>query len=135
MLDRVGETSLSSVDAVLDVNGGEVGIAVDIEGGRHRADAVVCAGGRNVLHAFGAVDLLLKGRGDGGLDGLGTGSGIDGRDADLRGREARKLRDGQCRDANRARENNEQGADGGEYGAMNKKVDHKKQFSVLGSQT
>jgi hypothetical protein len=48
------------------------------------------------------------------------------------------LRDGQRRDANRARKNNEQGADGGENGAMNKKVDHKKkvascQFPVFGA--
>src|SRR6202163_4924377 len=134
LLDRVGETSLSSVDAVLDVNGGEVGIAADVEGRRNRTDAVVGAGGGYVFHALSTVDLLLEGRGYGGFDGLGTGSGIDGSNADLRGRKVRKLCYGQRRDANRARENNEQGADGGEYGAMNKKVDHKKQFSVLGSQ-
>ena len=125
MLDRSGETSGSSVDAVLDVDGGEVGIAVEIESGGDLADAVVVAGGGDVLHAFSAVDLLLERRGNGGLDGLGAGPGIDGGDSDLRRREIRKLCDGQRRDADGARKNNEQGADGGEYGAMNKKVDHK----------
>src|SRR5208282_712100 len=133
-LDRVGETSLSSVDAVLDVDGGQVGIASDIESGGDGADAVVAAGGGNVLHALGAVDLLLENGGDGGFDGLGAGSGINGADTDLGRGEVGKLRDGQRGDADGASENNEQGADGREYGAMNKEVDHGKKFSVLGSQ-
>jgi hypothetical protein len=41
------------------------------------------------------------------------------------------LRDGQRWDTDGAGENNEQGADGGEYGAMNKKVDHKKKGGAL----
>ena len=125
LLHRAGEPSGSSVDAVLDINSGEVGIAVEVERGGDRADPVVVAGGGDVLHAFGAVDLLLQGRGNGGLDGLGAGSGIDSSDTDLRRREVRKLCDGKCRDTDGASENNEQGADGGEYRTMNKKVDHK----------
>src|SRR5208283_2834501 len=134
LLDRVGETSLGSVDAVLDVDGGEIGVAGEIESCGNRADAVVVAGGGDVLHAFGAVDLLFKRRGDGGLDGLGAGSGIDGGDTDLRRRQVGELCDGQRRNAHRAGENNQQGADGGEDRAMNKKVDHKKQLPVLSSQ-
>src|ERR1019366_1382613 len=65
LLDRGGEASGSSVDAVLDVDGGEVGIAVEIEGSGDLADAVVVAGGGDVLHAFGAVDLLLERRSNG----------------------------------------------------------------------
>jgi hypothetical protein len=125
LLDRSGETSGSSVDAVLDVDGGEVGIAVEIEGSGDLADAVVVAGGGDVLHAFGAVDLLLERRSNGGFDSLSAGPGIDGDDTDLRRREVRELCDGQRGNTNRAGENDQQGADRGEDGAMNKKVDHK----------
>jgi len=65
---------------------------------------------------------------------------IDGRDADLRRREIGKLRDGKRGDADGACENDQQGADGREYGAMNKKVDHSKtvlssRLSVLSSRS
>src|SRR5450631_273510 len=134
LFDRIRETSLSGVDAVLNVDRGEVGIAAEVEGGDDLAGAIIAAGGGNVLHALGAVDLLLQRRSDGGLDGLGAGSGIESGDTDLGGREVRELRDGQRGNADVAGENNEQGADGGEYRTMNKKVDHKKQLPVLSSQ-
>ena len=140
LLDGGGEPSGSSVDAVLDVNRSEVGIAAEVESGGDGADAIVGAGGGDVLHALSAVDLLLEGGGNSGFDGLGAGSGIDGRDADLRRREIGKLRDGKRGDADGACENDQQGADGREYGAMNKKVDHSKtvlssRLSVLSSRS
>ena len=66
------------------------------------------------------------------FDGLGTGSGIDGGNADLRRREIGKLCDGQRGNAGGARQNNQQGADGGEDRAMNEKVDHKSSLIVSG---
>ena len=90
------------------------------------ADAVVAARRGHVLHPFGAIDLLLQRRGHSGFDGLRTGSRINGGDADLRRREVGKLGDRQRGDAGCARENDEQGADGGKYRAMNKKIDHKR---------
>ena len=44
-LHRVGKASLGGVDAVLNVDGGEVGVAVEVEGGDDTAGAVVAAGG------------------------------------------------------------------------------------------
>src|SRR5271166_6998692 len=73
LLDGGGETSRSSVDTVLDVNRGEIGIASDIERRGNRADPGVGAGRSDVLHALGAVDLLLQRRGHSRLDGLRTG--------------------------------------------------------------
>ena len=135
LLDGGGEPSGGGVDAVFDIDGGEVGIAVEIEGRRDGADAVVGAGGGDVLHPLGAVDLLFEGRGDGGFDGLGTGSGIDGRDANLRRRKIGELCDGERGNAHRARQNNQQRANGREHRTMNKKSTIGRQFSVVSSQS
>ena len=107
LLDRVGEAALGSVDAVLYVDGGEVGVASDIEGGGDAADAVVGAGRGDVLHALGAVDLLLEGSGDSGFNGLGAGSGVGGGDGDLGRSEIGKLRDGERRNTDRAGKNDD----------------------------
>ena len=124
LLDRGGQTSGGGVDAVFDIDGGEVWVAVEIKGRGDGADAVVGTGRGDVLHPLGAVDLLFERRSDGGFDGLGTGSGIDGRDANLRRSEVGELCDGQRGNAGRAGKNDEQGADGREYWAVYKKIDH-----------
>jgi len=128
------EPTGGGVDAILDIDGREVRVASDIEGCRDRADTVVGAGGGDVLHPLGAVDLLLERRGDGRFDGLGTGAGINGGHSDLWRSEVGELSDREGGNADRARKNDEQGADGGKDGTMNKKVDHRKQFSVPSSQ-
>ena len=140
LLDGGGEPPGGGVHAVFDIDGGQVGIAVEIEGRRDGADAVVGAGRGDVLHPLGAVDLLFERRGDGGFDRLGTGSGVYGRNANLRGSEIGELCDGECGNAGRAGENNEQRADGGKYRTMNEEINHRKavlsrQFSVVSSQS
>jgi hypothetical protein len=67
---------------------------------------------------------LFENRGDSGLESLGAGSVINGGDRDLRRREVGELCYGKCGDADGASKNNEEGADGGENRAMNKKIDH-----------
>jgi len=61
LLDRVGETSLSSVNAVLDVNRGEVGIAGDVEGGSNRADALLVL--EEVMYFMPSAPLICCSRG------------------------------------------------------------------------
>ena len=127
LLDRVGQASQGGVDPVLDVHGSEVGVAGEIEGRRDLAEAIVAAGGSDVLHALGAVDLLLERRGDRRFHRLRAGPGIDAGDADLRRREIGELRDGQCGNDDRARQNDEQGADRRENRAMDEEINHKNQ--------
>src|ERR1700688_1448257 len=126
LLHCIRKASECGIDAVLNVHSGEIGITAEVESGGNRADSIVSARGSNVLHALGAVYLLLQRRRYCRFHGLGASSGINGRDPHLRRCKIWKLGDGQRRYANRTGENNEQCADGGKHRAMNKKVDHKK---------
>ena len=56
------QTAERLVDAVLDVNGGDVGIARHVERDGDLADAAVRAGRGHVEHALDAVDGLLERR-------------------------------------------------------------------------
>jgi hypothetical protein len=93
-LDRSGQSALSLVHPVLNVNGSKVNIAVDVESHRDGAGTIVAAGRGHVLHAGNAVDLLLQRDCDAGLHRLRTGAVIVAAHADLRRRQIWKLRDG-----------------------------------------
>ncbi len=110
------------VDAVLNVNGGQVGIAGEVEGDGDAAGSIVAAGGGDVLHALGAVDLLLQRNGDRAFYRLCAGTGVETGDADLRGSQIWKLRDGQRGNYGSTRQNYQQGAHRGEHRASNKKL-------------
>ena len=120
--DRVRETSLCRVHPVLNVDGGQVGIAVEFEGRGNRTGAVVAAVRGHVLHPLRAVDLLLQRNGDRGLDSLRTCPDIAATNVDLRRSEVGELRDRQSRNYDRARENDQQRADCSEYRAANEEV-------------
>src|SRR5664280_639339 len=78
--------------AVLDVDGSDVEIAIEVEGRGDAAGAIVAAGGAEVAHAFRAVDGLLKKSGNAALDGERVGAVVERADRDLRRRELRELR-------------------------------------------
>ena len=106
-LDGAGKTSLRGVDTVLDVHSGQVGIAVQIECGHDRTYAVVAAGGGEILHSLGTIDLLFQRGGDCGLHRLRAGADIGADDRYLRRCQAGKLRDGQGRNHHGAGQNDQ----------------------------
>ena len=126
--DRRGQTSLRRVDAVLNVDGGQIGIAIQIEGGDDAAGSVIAARGSDVLHSLGAVDLLLERNGDRAFHGLGACSDIDAGDAHLRRRQIWELCDGQRGNNCRACQNDQQRADGCEYRTSNEEVNEHEKF-------
>ena len=122
VVDDGGETALGGGDAVLHVDGGDVEVVAGVEGDGDGGGAVVGAGGGHVAHAFDAVDGLFEDGGHGGFDVLGVCADVVAGDDDLRRRELRIERDGQRRDADRAGEHDQQGADRGEDRAANEEV-------------
>ena len=102
---------MGCVDSVLNVHRGQVGIAGQIEGGDDGTHTVVTAGGGDVLHPLGAIDLLFQGSGDCSLDGLCAGPHIGAGDRYLRWRQAGKLRDRQAGNHHGTGQNDQQSAD------------------------
>ena len=78
--------------AVVHVDGGDVGVAAELEGDGQVHLPVVRAGGRHVEHAFGAVDLFFDRQRDGALDHVGAGAGVVGRDLHRGRGDRRELR-------------------------------------------
>ena len=122
VVDYGGKASLHGGDAVLHVDGGDVEVVSGLEGDGDGGGAVVGAGGAHVAHALDAVDGLFEDDGDGGLDVLGVGADVVAGDDDLRRSELGVERDGQRGDADRAGENDQQGADRGEDRTVNEKI-------------
>ena len=120
--DRVRETSLGGVHPVLNVHGGQIGIAIEFEGRDNVAGTIVAAVGGHVLHSLRAVDLLLQRNGDRRLHCLCAGANVPAAHGDLRRREVGELRDRQGGNYDGARENDQQCADGCEYRAAYEEV-------------
>ena len=112
--DRVGQPSLGRVDAILNVNRGQIGIAVEVKSRGDRAHPVAAAGRGDVLHPFGAVDLLLERHGHRGFHGLGAGSDVNAGHGNLRRRQGGKLRNRQGGNHGRACQDNQQRTNRGE---------------------
>ena len=87
----------------------------------------------DVAHARHAVDLLLEGDGDGGLDDLRVGADVVAGDGDLRGRELGIERDGQGGNADRAGKDNEQRANRSEDRPADKEVNKQGERSSRGT--
>ena len=120
--DRVGQPSLGGVHAVLNVDRGQVGIAIQVKSRRDRARSVAAAGRSDVLHSLRAVDLLLQRHRHRGFHGLSAGSDVEAAHGNLRRRQRGKLRDRQRGNYRRARQNNQQRADGGKDGTSYEEV-------------
>src|SRR5208282_4123352 len=111
LLDCIRKPSLSSIDAVLDVNRSQIRIPVDIERGGDRTHSIVRARRSYVFHPLSPVDLLFQRRRHGRFHRLRTGSRIHGGHRNLGRRQIRKLRNRECGNTDRARKNDQQGAD------------------------
>ena len=122
ILDFVGQSSGHALHPVLHVDGREVERASQLKGDVDRAAAIVAAGGSHVAHAFHAVDGFFQNGGDRGFDRNRVGSRVRGSDGDLRRRQLRKLRDRQERNADRARNHDEQRGHGREDGTLDEEI-------------
>jgi hypothetical protein len=106
--DFSGQAGHRLVDAVLHINGRNVGIARRVEGDHDLARAAVGARGGHVEHPLDAVDGLLERCGHRGFDGLGVRAGVDRRHADRRRRHLRILRDWHLRNREHSRQDDDQ---------------------------
>ncbi len=110
------------IDAILDIDGGQVYVTGHVESNGNLAAAVIATGGTDVLHALNAVDGLFQRDGDGGFDGLRVCTDIAAGNYYLRRCEVRKFGYRKRRNGNCAAKNNHQGANGGEYGPVDKEI-------------
>ena len=115
---------LGRLDAVLDVDRGNVLRIADVEGRNDIREAVAGAVRAKVDHPFDAVDLLLDRRAHGLGHGLGIGAGVGGGDLDLGGRDLGILRNGQDEEANATDQEHEQGQHGRKNRPPDEEVDH-----------
>ena len=115
--------------AVLHVHGGDVEVVAGLEGDVDLRGAAVGARGADVAHALHAVDRLFQRNGDGLLDGLGVGAHIVGRHRHHRRRQRGIHGHGKIGNADGARENDQQGANRGEYRPMNEEIDKQSKLS------
>jgi hypothetical protein len=106
-----GQPRQRRVDPVLHVDRRQVLVPPDVERHDDVAGAVAAAGRLQVAHPLGAVDLLLQRRRDGRFDRLRVRADVDALHLDLRRRQLRILRDGQGRNADRARDDDQHRAD------------------------
>ena len=81
------------LDPVVDVDGVDVGIGAELEGGGERVAAVVAAHALHVDHLVDADDLRLDRLGDGRIHDRRIGARIEGRDRDLRRNDVGILRE------------------------------------------
>ena len=121
-LHRVGQPSLGGVDAILNVDRGQIGVAIEVESRSNRAHPVAAAGRGDVLHSLGAVDLLFEWDGHRAFHGLSAGSDVNACNGNLRRRQGGKLGDWQSGNYGRARENDEERADCGEDRAFYEEI-------------
>ncbi len=116
------QARLGLLDTVLDVDGGKLGVGVDVE--RHQGVESAGVGARRVhiYHARRAVEFLLDGSSHGLGHGLGVGAGIGSRDAHHRGRDLRVLVDRQACQTDSAHYEYHDRQYDREYGMFKKKI-------------
>ncbi len=99
-----------------------VRIGLDVEVNGQLRHAVAGVGGLHVVHVVHAVHLLLDGRCDRLLEGLGVGPGIGGLHQDLRRHDVRELCGGQAEHRDQACDHHEDGDHHGHDGPANKEL-------------
>ena len=130
MRHLVGELRRGEARAILHIDGVDVRIGAQREGHVQRVAAVRAAGRLVVDRVVDAVDLLLDGLGDRGLDRFGVGAGIIRGQRDLRRHDFGKLRDRDRRDGDRAGERDHDGDDDGKSRPVDENAgEHRCQFS------
>ena len=127
----VWQTAKGLVDAILDIDGGQVYVTGYIEGYGDLAGAVISAGRGDVLHTLHAVDGLFQRDSDGGFDGLGVCPDVATGNYHLRRCEVRKFGYRKRRNGNCATKNNHQGANGGKYGPVDKEINKQTRESAF----
>src|SRR5439155_17362384 len=110
ILDRRWEAAQCRIDAILYVDGRDVGIAIQIKGHPDAARSVVATGRGHVLHSLGAVDLLLQRNRDRAFYRLRARTNVEAGNAHLRRSQVGKLRNRQRGNHRCARQNNQQRA-------------------------
>ncbi len=108
LLGKLGERRL---DAVVDVDGVDVGVAAEREADVQHVAAVVAGGALHVEHLVDAEHLGLDRLRHRGFHDFGGGAGIDRGDHDLRGHDVRELRDGDAHQRERAGDDRHEGDD------------------------
>ena len=121
---------LDALDAVAHVHGGEVEVGAGFEVDRQLHQPAGRTGALHVEQALGAVHLALQRRGDGGLQGLRAGAGVNGGDHHLRWRDRRVLLDGELPAGQQAHQHEDQGDDGRHDRALDEKSHGRPRFSV-----
>ena len=122
VLDLLRQTALRRGDAVLHVDRGDVQVVAGAKGHVDRAGAVVRTRRGDVVHALDAVDLLLQWNRYRRLHHLRVRANVIAGNGDLRRRQVRVERDRQRRNADSARQNDQQRADGRKNWPLNKEI-------------
>ena len=122
VIDRGRQATGRRGDAILNVYRGNREIVAGLKRDRDGGGTVVGRHGRDVAHTLDAVDGLLERNCDGGLDNARVGAHVVGRDDHLGWRQLRIQRDRKRRNGDRAGQDNQQRADGGEDGTANEKI-------------
>jgi hypothetical protein len=91
-LDVLGQLGERDLNPVVDVDGVDVRIGPELEGGGERVAAVISADALHVDHLVDADDLRFQRLGDGRVHHVGRSARIDRRDGDLRRDNVRILR-------------------------------------------
>lgn len=122
VLDFLGQPSLRGRDPILHVHRRDVQIIAGAEGYVDAAGAVVRTGRGNVMHALDSVDLLLQRNRNCRLHHLRIRAYIVAADRDLRRSQVGVEGNRQCGNADRARQNDQQGANGRKNRPLNEKI-------------
>ena len=122
VLDFLRQAALRGRYAVLHVDRGDVQVVSGAEGYVDVAGAVVRTGGGDVVHPLDAVDLLLQRNRNRRFDHLRVRADVVAGDGDLRRRQVRIQGDRQAGNGNRARQNDQQGANRRKNWPLNEKI-------------
>ena len=112
--DLVRQPRFGQADAILHLDGIEVGIGADRERHRERIAAVAAAGRLHVERFIDADNLRFDRLRDGRLDHFGAGAGVGALHFDLRWHDVGKLRDRNLAERDRAGQRDDNRDDGSE---------------------
>ena len=122
IVDRCRQLTLGAGNSVLHVDRGNIQVIPRLEGNGDGGASIVAAAGGHVVHALNTVDGFFQRDRDRRFDFLRARSNIGRTHRDLRRRQLRIQRDGQAGDDDRAGQNNEECANGGEDRPMDKEI-------------